>query len=156
MIALDELCDLAAGRTPLFIELKSHFDGDRRLVERTAATLSRYRGGAAVMSFDPMQMALLRDIAPSRARGLVAETEPARKPGFDLGRLRGKTAYAVQVLRMRPQFLAYCVDDLPSTSTSLARNLLGIPILAWTVRDAASRRKADRYADQIIFEGFKP
>ena len=32
MITLGELCDLVAGRAPLVIELKSRFDGDRRLV----------------------------------------------------------------------------------------------------------------------------
>src|SRR6201997_3440112 len=36
MITLGELCDLVAGRTPLVIELKSRFDGDRRLVTRAA------------------------------------------------------------------------------------------------------------------------
>ena len=32
MMTLGELCDLVAGRAPLLIELKSRFDGDRRLV----------------------------------------------------------------------------------------------------------------------------
>ena len=32
MITVGDLCDLVAGRAPLVIELKSRFDGDRRLV----------------------------------------------------------------------------------------------------------------------------
>src|SRR6266849_2406965 len=51
MITLGELCDLVAGRTPLVIELKSRFDGDRRLAARAAGLLAGYRGPAAVMSF---------------------------------------------------------------------------------------------------------
>src|SRR5262245_47726774 len=39
-----ELCDLVAGRATLVIELKSRFDGDRRLVSRAASVLSGYRG----------------------------------------------------------------------------------------------------------------
>src|SRR3954469_23425090 len=36
MMTLGELCDFVAGRTPLLIEAKSRFDGDRRLVTRAA------------------------------------------------------------------------------------------------------------------------
>jgi len=37
MMTLGDLCTLVAGRVPLVIEVKSHFDGDRRLVARMAA-----------------------------------------------------------------------------------------------------------------------
>src|ERR1700709_1682505 len=36
MMSLTELCTLVDGRVPLMIEVKSHFDGDRRLVRRMA------------------------------------------------------------------------------------------------------------------------
>src|SRR6516165_3254686 len=36
MMTLSDLCTLVAGRVPLVIEVKSHFDGDRRLVKRMA------------------------------------------------------------------------------------------------------------------------
>src|SRR6266508_2309261 len=36
MMSLGDLCALVAGRVPLVIEVKSHFDGDRRLVTRMA------------------------------------------------------------------------------------------------------------------------
>src|SRR5215471_6051669 len=78
MITLGELCDLAAGRSTLLIELKSHYDGDRRLPARAAAVLAGYRGPAAVMSFDPAQMAAFRQAAPSLLRGLVAERRKRR------------------------------------------------------------------------------
>src|SRR3954470_11083276 len=53
IMTLGELCDLVAGRTPLVLELKSRFDGDRRLVTRAAEVLKSYAGPVAVMSFDP-------------------------------------------------------------------------------------------------------
>ena len=53
MITLGELCDLTAGRVPLVIEIKSHFDGDRKLVGRVAEVLKSYSGPAVAMSFDP-------------------------------------------------------------------------------------------------------
>ena len=63
MMTLGELCDLIGGRMPLVIEVKSHFDGDRKLVRRTAEVLAAYRGPAAVMSFDPGP-----DEAPAQSR----------------------------------------------------------------------------------------
>src|SRR2546423_4214229 len=41
IMTLGELCEFVAGRTPLVIELKSRFDGDRRLVTRTEQMLNR-------------------------------------------------------------------------------------------------------------------
>jgi hypothetical protein len=31
-----------------------------------------------------------------------------------------------------------------------------LPLIAWVVRTEAERQRATRYADQIIFEGFRP
>jgi len=153
MITLGELCDLVAGRAALVIELKSRFGGDRRLVSRAASVLSGYRGQAAVMSFDPTQIANLRAIAPRLPRGMVAEThgwgEVAAAPK------RAMITFA-QVLSARPQFIAYAVRDLPALLPAVARSIFRLPLLAWTVRSADDRRKAARYADQMIFEGFRP
>ena len=73
ILTLAELCELTAGRATLVLELKSHFDGDRRLVERAAVVLANYQGPVAAMSFDPAMVELLRHIAPRLTRGIVAE-----------------------------------------------------------------------------------
>src|SRR5260370_41278238 len=73
IIPFGELLDFVAGRATLLIELKSHDDGDRRLALRAAQVLATYRGPAALMSFDPLQIGLVRDAAPSLTRGIVAE-----------------------------------------------------------------------------------
>ena len=57
--------------------------------------------------------------------------------------------------RTRPHFIAYAVADLPAAIPLAARHLFGLPLLTWTVRTAEDR-KAARWADQIIFEGFRP
>jgi len=157
MVTLGELCDLVSGRSTLVIELKSRFDGDRRLVARAAEVLSRYQGPAAVMSFDPLQMVALREIASRMLLGIVGERYPdASRQQRAWIRARRDFVYTHRLLRMRPQFIAYGVSDLPSATTTLARKLLRLPILAWTVRNAMEREKAGRYADQMIFEGFRP
>src|SRR6202521_4455664 len=73
MMSLGDLCALVAGRVPLVIEVKSHFDGDRKLVARMAEVLASYSGPAVGMSFDPDQVLALREKMPALPRGVVAE-----------------------------------------------------------------------------------
>src|ERR1035437_5727968 len=73
MMSLGDLCALVKGRVPLVIEVKSHFDGDRRLVRRMAQVLASYSGPAAGMSFDPHQVLALRETIPELPRGIVAQ-----------------------------------------------------------------------------------
>ena len=157
MITLGELCELAAGQATLLIELKSRFEADRRLVTRAVEVLSGYRGPAALMSFDPAQIARLREQAPALPRGIVAEASYQHPEWEQLSRERKRTmAVFTHVLHTRPQFIAYSIADLPAAIPTLARRIFGLPLLAWTVRSAGDREKASRYADQIIFEGFRP
>ena len=65
-------------------------------------------------------------------------------------------AYGRDVLRAHPQFLAYSVKDLPAALPLAARNIFGMPLLTWTVRSTEDRRRAARFADQMIFEGIRP
>ena len=58
--------------------------------------------------------------------------------------------------RTRPHFVAFSVKQLPALAPWLARHLFGLPLLTWTVRTPEQRDRAARYADQMIFEGFRP
>jgi glycerophosphoryl diester phosphodiesterase len=155
MMTLGDLVDLVAGRTTLVLELKSHWDGDPRLVERICRTLGRSVARLAAMSFDPWQIAGIREQAPALPRGIVAERRRDRGDAAQTGAV-SRLVYGRGVFRARPQFIAYHVKDLPGTLPLLARNMLGLPVLAWTVRGEDDRRRAERWADQIIFEGFRP
>jgi hypothetical protein len=155
-MTLGELCDLVAGRVTLVVELKGRFDGDERLAARTADVLSRYSGPVAGMSFDLRQVMQLRQKAPSLARGMTA-AEYRQNSYRDLraGAQRG-LGYVRAGLRAKPQFLAYGVDGLPGLLPSVMRRIMCMPVLTWTVRTEVERRTAARYADQMIFEGFRP
>ncbi len=157
MMTLADLCMLVAGRVPLVIEVKSHFDGDRKLVRRMAEVLSSYSGPAVGMSFDPDQVIALRELIPNRPRGIVAERrydaedwpEASEAQRRDMTHLR-------HFFRTRPDFVAYWVNELPSPAPWIARHVFGCPLLTWTVRTAEQRHRAARHADQMIFEGFIP
>src|SRR5882724_6280132 len=89
MMSLGDLCALVAGRVPLVIEVKSHFDGDRKLVTRMAEVLASYTGPAVGMSFDPDQVLALRETMPGLARGIVAERTYADWPEATPAQCRG-------------------------------------------------------------------
>ena len=157
MMSLGDLCALVDGRVPLVIEVKSHFDGDRKLVRRMADVLASYSGPAVGMSFDPDQVLALRELISERPRGIVAQRnygdddwkklKPEQRKGM---------RHLRHALRSRPHFVAYWVDQLPAPAPWIARNIFGLPLLTWTVRTPEQRERAARHADQMIFEGFLP
>ena len=157
ILTLGELCDLVAGRAPLLLELKSRFDGDMRLASRTIEVLAKYTGPVAVMSFDPALIEFARHNASFLPRGIVAERHywHAEWDGLSLQQ-KQSMSWLLHAPRTRPQFIAYSVNDLPALVPSLARGLLGLPLLTWTVRTEENRRAAARWADQIIFEDWRP
>jgi glycerophosphoryl diester phosphodiesterase len=157
MMTLGDLCALVAGRVPLVIEVKSHFNGDRKLVKRMAEILTSYSGPAVGMSFDPDQVLALREIMPHLARGIVAEREYTAMdwPEASPEQRRGMT-HLRHAFRTRPHFVAYWVNELPAAAPWIARNIFGLPLLSWTVRTPDQRERAARYADQMIFESFVP
>jgi glycerophosphoryl diester phosphodiesterase len=157
MMSLGDLCALVSGRVGIVIEVKSHFDGDRKLVQRMAEVLSSYSGPVAGMSFDPDQVLAMRETMPELPRGIVAQrfyseadwpeaTPQQRKGMLHLG----------HAFRTRPHFVAYWVNDLPALAPWIGRHVFGLPLLTWTVRTPQQRERATRYADQMIFEGFRP
>src|ERR1700757_3730981 len=157
MMTLADLCTLVAGRVPLVIEVKSHFDGDRKLVKRMAEVLSSYKGPAVGMSFDPDQVVALRELIPSRPHGVVAEHNYTEKDWPDASPAqRREMTHLRHFFRTQPDFIAYWVNELPSAVPWLARNLFRCPLLTWTVRTPEQRARAARHADQMIFEGFVP
>lgn len=150
MMMLGDLCTLVEGRVPLVIELKSHFNSDTRLAVRAAEVLQSYAGPVAVMSFDPAMISAVAAAAPGLPRGLVAERKLLSGNGV------GTATYLGAVFRGRPHFVAWSVHDLPASLPLLARYAFGLPLLTWTVRTKADRARASRWADQMIFEGFRP
>jgi glycerophosphoryl diester phosphodiesterase len=157
MMSLSDLCALVNGRVPLVIEVKSHFDGDRKLVKRMAEVLASYSGPAVGMSFDPDQVLALRETMPELPRGIVAERsyEEADWPEATPDQRRDMM-HLRHAFRTRPHFVAYWIGELPSAAPWIARNLFGLPLLTWTVRTPEQRDRAAQYADQMIFEGFLP
>jgi glycerophosphoryl diester phosphodiesterase len=158
MMTLGELCARVGGKVPMVVEVKSHFNGDRKLVARMAEVLSSYSGPVAAMSFDPDQVVAIKELAPRLARGIVAErhynndywtTKVTSAQRHEMTALR-------HAFRTQPHFVSYNVNDLPAPAPWIARNVFGCPLITWTVRTPEQRAITARYADQMTFEGFDP
>jgi glycerophosphoryl diester phosphodiesterase len=156
ILTLGELCELVDGRATLALELKSRFDGDLRLTQRIANVLATYKGSVAAMSFDPVVIETLRTVAPRLTRGIVAERHFAAESNDPSPAEKWRMAYLLHFPRTRPHFIAYSAKDLPALTPFVARRLLRRPLLTWTVRSNDESRRVLRFADQIIFEGFRP
>ena len=141
---LETLLRRIGGTAPLLIEIKAPEGKVGYLCRGVRRALEGYRGGMAVMSFNPMVGAWFKAHAPQIVRGLVV-TEEGK------ARWRGRFERTLALWRSNPDFLAYDIRSLPSRFAARARSR-GLPVLTWTVRDAGQERTAFDHADQIIFE----
>jgi glycerophosphoryl diester phosphodiesterase len=122
-----------------------------------AQVLGGYSGPVVGMSFDPDQVLALREAMPKLSRGIVAQRNYDDDDWQKLtAAQRDSMLHLRHGFRTEPHFIAFWVDQLPAPAPWIARNIFGCPLLAWTVRTPEQRARAARYADQIIFEGFRP
>jgi glycerophosphoryl diester phosphodiesterase len=147
-----------AGKVPLIVEIKSRFDGDLRLTQRTAEIVARNPGHPiALKSFDPVIVTALRELTPERPRGIVAMSAYS---DTDFAHLSQDERYGLANLlhypESQPDFLSWRVRDLPSGLPMLWRKALARPVMTWTVRSEKDRDLATRHGDQMVFEGFRP
>lgn len=155
--SLGDLLGLVSGKVPLVLELKSPWNGDATLARKVADILVAYRGPVAVMSFDPDLVAALREYAPGLPRGIVAERWYLHPDWKFLSFWRKRyLGLLLHVFRTRPHFVAYAQFDLPAVAPLLARHVLGMPLLTWTVRVERERARVSDWVDQIIFEHIRP
>ena len=132
---LAEVLEQVSGRVPLLIELKTHAPRSGRLEHVVVEALKGYNGGAALQSFNPLSVGWLLRHAPGFLRGQLASGPDGPPPR--------RAAKA--------DFVAYRVEDLPNPDITRLRER-GMPIIAWTVRSAEQKARAQAHADNYIFE----
>ncbi len=159
ILTLAEFLDLCGGRGPLLVEVKSGWRRPKAgFLEAIAAQAKRYKGPLALMSFDPRVMAALAELAPKVPRGIVAGKYEGKGWWLDdVGEERGlRLTDLLESGPAAPSFYAYHVKSLPTPVTRYVREVANVPLFTWTVRTAADRKIAAKWADAPIFEGFEP
>jgi len=151
---LTELLSQVAGRVPLVIEIKTHWDGDERLTLKAIDVLRTYQGPYCIMSFDPDVLRTLHRHAPEILRGFVADG------GFDdyydmlpLDRRQELRTFS-HMPQTRPDFISYRYDALPWAPVKAFRDA-GNPVITWTIRTPQQEAMARRHSDQVTFERYR-
>jgi glycerophosphoryl diester phosphodiesterase len=159
MLTFAELLELVSGKVPLLVEIKSEWTApDPAFVKPIAALAGVYQGPLALMSFDPALMAAVRGLAPHVPRGIVAGSYQGDgwwREVIDEDRA-DRLRHLLESGPAEPSFFAYHVEALPTPVTRFVREVLRMPLFAWTVRTEEHRRRAEAWADAPIFEGFEP
>jgi len=154
---LTEVLAAVGGRTPLLIELKSPSRDDRRLERAVGVLLADCGDPVAVQSFNSLSLKWFREHMPEIPRGQLgsdfAGTGPAAAPVAGHGKASLRDLMPGQP--GRPAFVA-CDARRLRAWTPEQKRLVGLPLLAWTVRSFAEAARALKHADNIIFEGFRP
>ncbi len=155
MQTLGEFLEQVDGKVTPVIELKIRGGHEGPLEKRTAELLANYKGPVAIMSFNPRSMGWFAANAPGITRGQLsyayADQNAQSMPAMQRFALRHLLMNHIS----RPHFIGFDINALPQWSVALRRTL-GLPVLTWTVRTQAHRDTAAKYADQIIFETFRP
>jgi glycerophosphoryl diester phosphodiesterase len=141
---LHELLECVAGRVPLLIEMKPAPRHEPALAHAVVEQLGKYKGQAAVMSFDRRLLASARAVDVDIPLGLTAQGD------WLSGARHWRALFAFEL-----DFISYSINDLPTPMPILARWLMQMPLICWTVRSEAQLEKARRLTDQITFEGFE-
>ena len=146
---LKEVLDLVNGRVPIMIELKP-VKRKEKIEQKVYDIIKDYQGDIAVKSFNPLSMLWFKRHAPEIIRGMLASY-------FDdidnLPKIYKKLIKKLSLFRLvKPDFVSYNHEDLPNKYVTKRK----VPVLAWTITDAETEKKALLSADNVIFEGYIP
>jgi glycerophosphoryl diester phosphodiesterase len=112
-----------------------------------------HNGPAAVIGFNPYSHAWFAQHHPQIPRGLNSYAYADDAARTLAPEQRKAYARLEQVTLARPHFLALGLDILPSPRAAALREA-GMPVVAWTVREAAQWDALKPHCDNCIFEGF--
>jgi len=139
---LKEVLSLVDSRVPLLIEIKES-RASNQITEKVMDTLSKYKGDVAIQSFNPFIVSWVRLHHPNVMCGqLSGDWEQERF----LEKIRNGWFNRFVNHLNKPSFIGFNVDLIEHYP------VIDVPLLAWTVRDLEQHKKADRYADNVIFE----
>lgn len=162
IMAYADLLEMVAGKVPLLVEVKGEWEPPNLEYLRQIADISwRYRGPLALMSFDPAIVTALGALAPGVPRGIISGVYRNDDPEGWWGNVltperQERLTHLLESRAAAPDFYAYDVKALPTPVTRFIREVLGVPLLTWTVRSEDDRARAKQWADAPIFEGFEP
>lgn len=148
---LGDVLACVGGRVPLLIEVKAG-SRPRATAKAIAEVVASYDGPVALQSFHPFALSTLRRVLPDAVIGVLSgDFSKQELPAVQKFLLRRLLLAPLS----RPDFIGYELGALPHWAPTVARRL-GLPLVAWTVRDDQQLLRARSLADNVIFEGVRP
>jgi glycerophosphoryl diester phosphodiesterase len=144
---------------PLIIEIKNEGEVGR-MESSVYDLLKRYQGRYAIQSFNPYTVKWFRKNAPGVLRGqlsgsFIVSDDDVEYAGTS--RLPWHKRFLLSHLLLnfisRPNFIAYEIEH-SDRGTFKSLKKLGVPVLAWTVRDKAEYQMLKDICDNFIVDTF--
>jgi glycerophosphoryl diester phosphodiesterase len=140
-------------RAMVHIEIKIPFGEVGPLERRVHDILIDHKGPTCVIGFNPYSHAWFADHHPKILRGLNSYSYVGGDARHLAPDVRKRYAQLGHVSIAKPHFLSLSLDMLPSAQADTYRKK-GMPVIAWTAREAAEWDRVRDHIDNVIFEGF--
>lgn len=139
----EQVKEIACGKVPLLIELKSHPQKD--FVDIVVNSLKDYKGEFAVQSFNPTYIKKIKNLAPEFIRGVLGTECCSKEQNFFI---RYVLKHMPLNRKIEPDFISYSHTGLPLKTK--------VPVIAWTLTDKTALEKVKPHCKNFIFENFIP
>jgi len=133
---------------PIVVEMKDNGSRNETLANAVVRELIASTGDHCAMSFSYDLVTHFIAASAHVPCGLTAQGKTDEALEAHERMLAGKAGDQIR-------FISYNVHDLPNRFVESLRRA-DRPAITWTVKDDATRRHSELYADQITFEGFLP
>ena len=145
IMTLGEFCDLVAGRVALVIEMKSHFAATRACPPGSPRCCRAMPVRSRPCRSIPARSSRCRMPRPACRAGSWPKAVTIIRNGTRSAAGRN-TSWRISCTASGPGRISspMACKDLPAIAPLLARFVFGLPLLTWTVRSEADRKRARR------------
>lgn len=143
----DEVLETVNGKVPLLIEIKKQ--PNKKVVDKIVERLKTYNGEFALQSFNPFYMKRVKQLAPEFIRGILANPVYTNKKNLLFYWVVRKMPFNFLI---KPDFLSIYHAGLPLKKSKIKN----CRVITWTITDKTTADKIKTFAENIIFENFKP
>ena len=147
---LEEVLRLVDGRVPVVVELKNFKFWNMKLEKATVEIMQSYSGKYAMKSFNPLTVRYLQKHHPEIVRGQLVPDFKKLKIGGPCRWLLEKILMSF-VKRTELDFISCGIGYLQNEQIQRWRKEK--PVLGWTIRSEADLARAQKWCDNVIFEG---
>lgn len=152
--SLAEALKLIDGQVPLMIELKVGLSY-KETCQKVGTVLKPYKGQYCIISFSPLALQWFKEKMPNVLRGQLSTN-------FFKDNIDGSPTIKFMLTHLllnfasRPDFISYNCKYESNPSLNICKNLFGVPIAMWTVRNEEQYEELSQKYNMIVFDSFIP